>query len=109
MHKPLLTLLVGLSLVSACGAPTKIAQVHDANILPLRSVRLYETGIGYFERAGTLGSRATVLPVPAGHIDDALKTLVVLSRDQKTRVFGLEFASSVSPGMGRALAGLPLS
>lgn len=109
MSKPLLTLMVGLSLVSACGAPTKIAQVHDAHILPLRSVRLYETGIGYFERAGTLGSRATVLPVPAGHIDDALKTLVVLSRDQKTRVFGLEFASSVSPGMGRALVGLPLS
>ena len=85
---------MGLSLVSACGAPTKIAQVHDANILPLRSVRLYETGIGYFERAGTLGSRATVLPVPAGHIDDALKTLVVLSRDQKTRVFGLSLRAA---------------
>lgn len=56
-----------------------------------------------------MGSRATVLPVPAGHLDDALKTLVVLSRDQKTRVHGLKFASSVSPGMGRALAGLPPS
>jgi len=100
-------LSVGLSFLAACGAPTKL--VHDATILPLRSVRLYETGIGYFERAGTLGSRSTVLPVPAGHLDDALKTMVVLSRDQKTRVHGLEFASSVSPGMGRALAGLPAS
>ena len=102
-----LSLWAGLSLLAACAAPTKL--VHDATILPLRTVRLYETGIGYFERAGTLGSRATVLPVPAGHLDDALKTLVVLSRDQKTRVHGLEFASSVSPGMGRALAGLPES
>lgn len=95
---------LGLLGLSACATPVKL--VHDAAILPLRSVRLYETGIGYFERAGTLGSRSTVLPVPAGHIDDALKTMVVLSRDQKTRVHGLEFASSVSPGMGRALAGL---
>ena len=96
------SLVVGLSALGGCGASVKT--VHDVNILPLRSVRLYETGIGYFERAGTLGSRATVLPVPAGHLDDALKSLVVLSRDQKTRVHGLEFASSVSPGMGRALA-----
>ena len=101
------SLVVGLASLGGCGAQVKT--VHDVNILPLRSVRLYETGIGYFERAGTLGSRATVLPVPAGHLDDALKSLVVLSRDQKTRVHGLEFASSVSPGMGRALAGLPPS
>ena len=106
-RKLTLTAWAGLSLLSACATPAKL--VHDATILPLRTVRLYETGIGYFERAGTLGSRATVLPVPAGHLDDALKTLVVLSRDQKTRVHGLEFASSVSPGMGRALAGLPPS
>ena len=67
------SLVVGLSALGGCGASVKT--VHDVNILPLRSVRLYETGIGYFERAGTLGSWATVLPVPAGHLDDALKSL----------------------------------
>ena len=35
-------------------------------------------------------------PVPAGHLDDALKTLVVLGDGGKARVQGVEFASSVS-------------
>jgi hypothetical protein len=76
--------------------------------LPLKKVRLYETGVAYFEREGALaGGAGARLPVPAGHLDDALKTLVVLSPDGTARVSGVEFSSSVSPTMARALAGLP--
>ena len=92
---------------AGCRGPTVQIAGTSTRILPLRSVRMYETGVGYFERAGAIGARDTSLPVPASHVDDALKTLVVLSQDARTRVYGLEFASLVSRGMGRALAGLP--
>ena len=98
------TMLLTLSACGAAGAPP----ARPASILPLRTLRLYETGVGYFERAGVVGSRDTTLPVPAGHVDDALMTLVVLSNGGKASVQGLEFPSSVSKGMARALAGLPL-
>ncbi|HEX2873370.1 MAG TPA: hypothetical protein VHP33_19060 [Polyangiaceae bacterium] len=75
--------------------------------LPLTRVRLYETGVGYFERGGVVPAGETSLPVPAGHLDDALKTLVVLGGDVK--VSGVAFASSVSRDMARKLAGLPES
>lgn len=76
-----------------------------AATLPLTRVRLYETGVGYFERSGAVPAGDTALPVPAGHLDDALKTLVVLGGDVK--VNGVAFASSVSRDMARQLAGLP--
>lgn len=75
--------------------------------LPLKRVRLYETGVGYFERTGGVNGKPTALPVPAGHLDDALKTLVVLTDDPKNgSVAGVEFGSSVSRSMARSLAGL---
>jgi hypothetical protein len=74
--------------------------------LPLKRVRLYETGVAYFERSGTLHAGAVNLPVPQSHLDDALKTLVVYSKAGATRVGSVEFGSSVSPSMGRALAGV---
>jgi len=76
--------------------------------LPLKTVRLYESGVGYFERSGKIGrDSGLALPVPVSHLDDALKTLVVLGIDGKTSVAGIEFASSISMEKGRALAGLP--
>ena len=97
-----------LSLTSCAHAPVPAAEV-EPSLLPLRDVRLYESGVGYFERSGELPAGAsTGLPVPASHLDDALKTLVVLGAGG-TKVHGVEFASSVSPGMARALAGLPAS
>ena len=63
------------------------AQERPAQPLPLKRARLYETGVGYFSRAGKLNSGTGVgLPVPAGHLDDALKTLVVLNADGSTTV-----------------------
>lgn len=95
----------GLLLTPACHPQgTRISSV---SILPLKSLRLYETGVGYFERAGAIGAANSGLPVPAGHLDDALKTLVLLSPDGAARVYGIAFPTSVSKGMGRALAGLP--
>ncbi|HET9955150.1 MAG TPA: hypothetical protein VFQ61_11635, partial [Polyangiaceae bacterium] len=100
------------ALFVACQSPVLRAPAAPAgaegSVLPLARVRLFENGIGYFERSGTLTATAALLPVPASHVDDALKTLVVLSNSSMT-VSGIEFASLVSGGTARALAGLPLS
>jgi len=94
---------VGLAaLVCACASTGA-----NSDILPLRTLRLYETGVGYFERSGDLGrGNGDALPVPAGHLDDALETLVVLGGGGKATVHGVEFGSSISRGMARTLAGL---
>jgi hypothetical protein len=75
--------------------------------LPLRSLRLYETGVGYFERAGAVGGKTSALPVPAGHLDDALKSLVVLNGGAGGKVTGVAFTSSVTRATARTRAGLP--
>lgn len=74
--------------------------------LPLAKLRLYETGVGYYERAGELGGPGGAsLPVPSGHLDDALKSLVVLGEDGTVR--SVAFDSRHSPAVARARAGLP--
>ena len=112
----LAALAAGLATLPCACASASVGTSPAPTILPLRTLRLYETGVGYFERSGPLASSATSLPVPAGHLDDALKTLVVLTpglRGQAasphgaTTVHGIEFGSTVSRGMARALAGLP--
>ncbi len=101
-----LSLLLG-SLALGCARAARAPTTADA-VLPLRAVRLYETGVGYFEREGTLPAGGGVaLPVPLSHIDDALKSLVVLDGGAGATVGGLEFSASVTAGMARALAGLP--
>jgi hypothetical protein len=76
--------------------------------LPLRTVRLYETGVGYFEREGEITGSSESLPVPASHVDDALKTLVILSSQGPLTVSGVEFDSVLSRGLARSMAALPL-
>ncbi|MGH1348019.1 MAG: hypothetical protein ACRBN8_41070 [Nannocystales bacterium] len=84
-------------------APTK-----SAKVLPLSRLRLYETGVGYFERRGRVNKNDRLaLPVPTAHLDDALKTLVVLDGGTGARVGGIAFSTAVSEGMARAMAGLP--
>jgi hypothetical protein len=93
-----------LCLLSGCHATTETAA--SGSVLPLKSLKLYETGVGYFERSGQLSADDSMtLPVPTGHLDDALKTLVVMGTG--TTLNGVEFSSSLSRGMARALAGLP--
>lgn len=92
-------LALGLGLAACATAPQQRA-------LPLTKLRLYETGVGYFERAGELGGpRGASLPVPSGHLDDALKSLVVLSEDGQVR--SVAFDSRQSPAVARTRAGLP--
>jgi hypothetical protein len=93
-------------LVHAVAIALMSAQAAPAPALPLKKLRLYETGVGYFERSGRVDARGASLPIATGHLDDVLKTLVVLSRDAG-RVRAVEFNSSVSKGMARTLAGLP--
>ncbi len=78
------------------------------SVLPLRTVRLYETGVGYFERAGTISGASDALPVPASHVDDALKTLLILTDGDAAQIAGVEFDSVMSRGLARSLAALPL-
>jgi len=98
------------ALVGACGQPEPETAAHKAapRPLPLRTLRLYETGVGYFERSGTPSdTTAMSLPVPAGHLDDALKSLVVLDGGGGGQVSGVAFSSSVTHATARARAGLP--
>ncbi len=97
-----------LLLLGFVGCAPAASTLRPHPVLPLKTVRLYETGVGYFERAGVLpSSDESGLPVPEGHLDDALKTLVVLTPGGKVQVGGIEFKSRLSHGMARALAGLP--
>ncbi|MCA9628153.1 MAG: hypothetical protein KC766_10830 [Myxococcales bacterium] len=98
--------VVGVALSSmGCAAEQKSAAQP---VLPLTTVRLYETGVGYFERAGTLEGGTDTLPVPASHVDDALKTLIVMTDGGKAQVSAVEFDSVMSRGLARSLAALPL-
>ncbi len=108
------TALVLLALTSTtglgCAPPARepVVTTPTQAVLPLRALRLYETGVGYFERAGTLDVGATTsLPVPAGHLDDALASLVILNSGAGGTVTGISFASSVTKATARSRAGLP--
>ncbi|MBI5486831.1 MAG: hypothetical protein HY905_05835 [Deltaproteobacteria bacterium] len=79
-------------------APSARAARDDAPaVLPLRSVVLYESGVGYFERRGPVQRHAPLsLLVPQNHLDDALMTLVVLTTDG-ARVGAMTFPSVLAP------------
>jgi hypothetical protein len=80
-------------------------------VLPLKSVRLYEIGLGYFERTGRVGDgvERIGLPLPASHLDDALKSLVIVGSDEKPLVQAIVFPTNMAEGMARTLARLPTS
>ena len=73
--------------------------------LPLKSLVLYENGLGYFERRGQVAKGDVAwIPLEPGQLDDALKTLVVMS---DRGVASVEFEPPLSPEAARAQAGLP--
>ncbi|TNE90205.1 MAG: hypothetical protein EP330_09100 [Deltaproteobacteria bacterium] len=73
------------------------------DVLPVERVRFYETGVAWFERAGEVRD-ATRLPVPTSHLDDALKSLVVLGGE--VDVGAITFPSAVGEDAARVAAGL---
>ncbi len=62
--------------------------------LPIREVILYKSGVGYFERSGTLGpGESARLDFKASYMDDVLKSLTVEDRNGG-KVSGLRYDSS---------------
>jgi len=62
----------------ALAAPA-LAQGDDDGELPIRRLTLYRSGVGYFERAGQVTGDASVsLTVETDHVNDLLKSMVVL-------------------------------
>jgi hypothetical protein len=107
MRPSALLALAALPLLLGCGAASRPGP-RDPHVVPLRAVRIYETGVAYFERSGAVrGQGGSELPVPAGHLDDALKSLVVLSPGGSASVRSIAFASATSPTLARTRAGLP--
>lgn len=106
-------LVVGLGIL--CTPTTGLARKRDGtDPLPLHRLRLYETGVGYFERRGRVTRGSAQLPLPAAHLDDAIKSLVILQPPGQdsgpkgaARVAGVSFPSAFGQGMARAMAGLP--
>ncbi|MBL8957077.1 MAG: hypothetical protein JNK82_40260, partial [Myxococcaceae bacterium] len=88
--------MLALTLTLLAAAPPK---------LPLKSLMLYENGVGYFERKGpmTAGSVAEI-PLEPGQLDDALKSMVVVS---DKGVASVEFAPPLAADAARAMAGMP--
>jgi hypothetical protein len=76
-------------------------------LLPLKRVRLYEVGVGYFERSGVLRDGSDLgLSLPASQLDDALSSLVILGGAGQARVSAIEFDSRESSQLARAEADL---
>jgi hypothetical protein len=97
--------IISGGLVAAASAEP-VARNGDSGVLPLRRIRLYETGVGYFERSGRISAHRR-LPIPSAHLDDALKSLVVLGGGPDADVHGLHFDTLITEQLGRALARLP--
>jgi len=73
--------------------------------LPLKSLMLYENGVGYFERKGPMAAGSVAeIPLEPGQLDDALKSMVVVS---DKGVASIEFAPPLAAEAARAMAGMP--
>ncbi len=62
--------------------PTKKAAEDAAALLPLKNIILYRSGVGYFERRGSIaGEHRIALNFETDQINDILKSLVLLDLD----------------------------
>jgi hypothetical protein len=101
--------LLGMACSSQSIQVTHAKSSERATILPLREVHIFETGMAYFERQGKLSKHPMGLPVPTSHVDDALKTLVILGQKggAGAQLSGVVFPSNVTQATARAMVGLP--
>ncbi len=68
--------VLSAALLSACSAP-QVVETQGAD-LPVTKVVLYQNGVGYFERHGSVRGRDIELRVRPDQINDVLKSLTVL-------------------------------
>ncbi len=73
-------LLVAIAAAVSIGCPTlAIATEQEDKPLPISSITLYRSGVGYFEREGRVDGNATVqLRFATEQVNDILKSMVVL-------------------------------
>jgi len=65
-------------LICLCAALALVPSLLAAQELPIRSVALFSSGVGYFEHRGLVSGDASLsLPFSTSEIDDVLKSLVV--------------------------------
>lgn len=76
-------LLAALSLVIPLSAVVQgcaFGSIVGSNDLPLKRVVVYRNGVGYFQREGTVRSKAVRFKVRHSHVGDFLATLAVMER-----------------------------
>ena len=94
--------IVGLGLGPVSAA---MAQASDGE-LPVRRLTLYRSGVGYFERSGEVtGEAAVSLTVDTDHVNDLLKSMVVL--DFGGSVEGVSYGSREP--LSRRLSGFDIN
>lgn len=72
-----------LALLAACSSPRQ-AELPESprSVLPITRVVLYQNGVGYFEREGTLSGNHLTLQVRPSQINDLLKSLTIVDRSE---------------------------
>ncbi|MBI2807903.1 MAG: DUF4139 domain-containing protein [Planctomycetes bacterium] len=79
--------------VGQADTTTVAGKPKPAELLPIRQVVLFNSGVGYFQREGEVNGSARVdLTFPTGDINDLLKSLVL--QDAKGRVGTVNYDSS---------------
>src|SRR5688572_17493439 len=73
-----LALSLGLAELSGCSQHSTEAPFSGAAELPVTRVVLYQNGVGYFERAGSIDGNLLTLQIHPTQINDLLKSLTVI-------------------------------
>lgn len=74
--------MIALALASGACQPTRGSELPETprSALPITRVVLYQNGVGYFEREGTLEGNRLTLQVRPSQINDLLKSLTIVDR-----------------------------
>jgi len=65
-------------LLGGCSRPGPSAALADASELPVTRVVLYQNGVGYFERSGSIDNNVLTIQIHPTQINDLLKSLTVI-------------------------------
>jgi hypothetical protein len=94
LHRRMRFLMPARSLIALTLCTALLPVTMPAAELPVRTVVLYKHGVGYFERAGTLGpGESARLDFKSEEMNDVLKSLTI--NDQGGKVTGLRYDSSI--------------